>query len=134
MITPRIPLSRGFIGSPSMNFVHGKIGMANGRKSFVSDSGLVLPLPDCAVEEGRPVTYGIRPEHIVIGPEGVPMNVVVVEPTGSETQIFAKSGTDLIDALVKERILARPGSELGFVIDPANVHLFDRKTERRIAV
>ncbi len=60
------------------------------------------------------------------------MEVVVVEPTGSETQIFAKSGKDLVDALVKERISARPGSKMGFMINSDDVHLFDKKTEQRI--
>ncbi len=122
----------GFIGSPSMNFVHGKITSNGGTKHFVSDSGLMLPLPATEAEDGQQVTYGIRPEHIQIGDGGVPMQVVVIEPTGSETQIFAKSGNDLIDALVKQRISARPGSQLGYLIDPKDVHLFDRKTEKRI--
>lgn len=118
----------GFIGSPSMNFIHGKIGQG----VFVSETGLELPLPETTLQEGAAVTYGIRPEHIAIGDEGVKVKVVVVEPTGSETQIFAKSGKDLIDALVKDRIMARPGSDIGYVIDPANVHLFDRKTGERL--
>jgi multiple sugar transport system ATP-binding protein len=121
-----------FIGSPSMNLVPGKIGTKGGTKCFVSDTGLALPVPETVPKDGTDVIYGIRPEHIQIGEGGVPMSVVVVEPTGSETQVFAKSGTDLIDALVKERIQARPGSELGFIIDPSYVHLFDRKTEIRL--
>ncbi|MSU88447.1 sn-glycerol-3-phosphate ABC transporter ATP-binding protein UgpC [Rhodobacteraceae bacterium 2CG4] len=122
----------GFIGSPSMNFVHGRIAANGAAKQFVSESGLTLPVPETPAADGQEVTYGIRPEHIRIGPEGIPMNVVVVEPTGSETQVFAKAGKDLIDAIVKERITARPGQPLGFVIDPAAVHLFDRKTEQRL--
>ena len=122
----------GFIGSPSMNFVHGKIGEHDGTKHFVSDNGLILPIPSTTTPVSKSVTYGIRPEHIDIGDEGIAMNVVVVEPTGSETQIVAKSNGVLIDALVKQRISARPGSELYYVIDPANVHLFDRDTELRI--
>ncbi|MFZ7093146.1 ABC transporter ATP-binding protein [Primorskyibacter sp. 2E233] len=122
----------GFIGSPSMNFVNGKVGTKDGRKVFLSDSGLTLPLPETALEAGQEITYGIRPEHIEIGAGGVPMKVVVTEPTGSETQIFAKVGDDLIDAVVKDRISARPGEEIGFVIDPAKAHLFDRKTEQRL--
>ncbi|MCJ7874404.1 sn-glycerol-3-phosphate ABC transporter ATP-binding protein UgpC [Phaeobacter sp. J2-8] len=121
-----------FIGSPSMNFVHGKIATEAGQKIFLSDSGMKLPLPPTEAQEGRAVTYGVRPEHIQIGDSGVPMEVVVVEPTGSETQIFAKSGKDVIDALVKERISARPQSTLGFVINPDDVHLFDRASEQRI--
>jgi len=122
----------GFIGSPSMNFVHGKIGVNDGQKRFVSDGGLVLPLPQTSAEEGHHVTYGIRPEHIQIGHGGVPMNVVVVEPTGSETQVFAKAGGELIDALVKERITSKPGSEISFVINSDDAHLFDRESEQRI--
>ena len=121
-----------FIGSPSMNLVHGRIDTKDSVKCFVSDSGLALPVPETAPEDGRDVIYGIRPEHIQIGESGVPMRVVVVEPTGSETQVFAKSGGDLFDALVKERIQAKPGSELGFIIDPSYVHLFDRRTEIRL--
>jgi len=122
----------GFIGSPSMNFVHGTIVSEGGVKGFRSDDGLMLPLPETTATEGQAVTYGIRPEHIGVGEGGIPVNVVVVEPTGSETQIFARAGKDLIDAIVKDRIAARPGAEIGFVIDPANVHLFDRATEKRI--
>ncbi|MEX0277484.1 MAG: ABC transporter ATP-binding protein [Ruegeria sp.] len=122
----------GFIGSPAMNFVNGSVATRDGIRVFVSDSGLTLPLPETAAADGRQVTYGIRPEHIEIGEKGVPMEVVVVEPTGSETQIFAKFGKDLVDALVKDRISARPGSKLGFVIDPSRVHLFDQSTQQRI--
>ena len=130
--TPDNTFVASFIGSPSMNFVQGKIASEGGRRVFLSDSGLTLPLPETTAQDGQEVTYGIRPEHIQIGEGGVPMDVVVVEPTGSETQIFAKSGKDLIDALVKDRISARPGSKLGFIINPDDVHLFDRKTEQRI--
>ncbi len=122
----------GFIGSPSMNFVHGAVAERAGRKVFVSNGGLELPLPETAVEAGRKVIYGIRPEHIAIGDGGVAMQVVVVEPTGSETQIFAKSGSEMIDALVKDRIFAKPASEIGFIIDPAKVHLFDAVSEMRL--
>jgi multiple sugar transport system ATP-binding protein len=122
----------GFIGSPSMKFLHGKVAETASGKVFTSESGLTLPLPQTAARDGAAVTYGIRPEHIAIAPEGTPVSVVVTEPTGSETQIFARAGDDLIDAVVKDRIHARPGETVGFLIDPAHVHLFDRKSEQRI--
>ncbi|MBD9527815.1 ABC transporter ATP-binding protein [Paracoccus sp. PAR01] len=122
----------GFIGSPSMNFLHGRASQRDGRFVFVTDGGLELPLPQTPLVEGHPLTYGIRPEHINIGPEGVPVDVVVTEPTGSETQVFARVDNDLINAVVKDRIHARPGERIGFVIDPKNVHLFDRQSERRL--
>ncbi len=122
----------GFIGSPSMNFVHGKIAAEGGVRVFRSDSGLTLPLPQTEAKDGQAVTYGVRPECVQVAEDGIQMEVVAVEPTGSETQIFARSGKDLIDALIKERITARPGSRLGFVINPDDVHLFDRQTGRHI--
>ncbi|SNX71650.1 carbohydrate ABC transporter ATP-binding protein (CUT1 family) [Cereibacter ovatus] len=122
----------GFIGSPSMNFIHGRIILREGRKAFRSDGGLELPVPATAAADGQAVTLGIRPEHIRIGPGGIPVRVVVLEPTGSETQVFARSGGELIDAVVKDRIHARPGDEIGYHIDPERIHLFDRETERRI--
>ncbi len=84
-----------------------------------------FPLPNTAVVKWRQVTYGIRPEHISIGDsdDGVTMQVVVIEPTGSETQIFARYGGELIDALVKDRFSAKPRSELSgrFNIDDKSV-------------
>jgi len=122
----------GFIGSPSMNFINGRIAANDGGKIFVSDGGLELPLPETPASEGQPVVYGIRPEHIEVGASETQVEVVVVEPTGSESQIFARVGDDNIDALVKDRIVAQSGDSIGFVIDPAHVHLFDRETEQRL--
>lgn len=122
----------GFIGSPSMNFVHGEIALNRGTKIFMSEGGMELPLPETPATDGQSVVYGIRPEHIKIGGEGIELDVVVVEPTGSETQVFAKHDKDLIDAIVKERIQARPGQKIRFNINPADAHLFDRQTEQRI--
>lgn len=122
----------GFIGSPSMNFLHGQVALRDGQRVFVTDGGMALPLPACDLAEGHAVTYGIRPEHIGIADHGIPVTVVVTEPTGSETQVFARVEDELIDAVVRDRIHAQPGERIGFVIDPANVHLFDRATERRI--
>jgi len=122
----------GFIGSPSMNFINGKIAAKAGGKVFVSDGGLELPLPETPASEGQSVIYGIRPEHIEVGESATQVEVVVVEPTGSESQIFARVGDENIDALVKERIVAQSGDSIGFVIDPAQVHLFDRETEQRL--
>jgi multiple sugar transport system ATP-binding protein len=122
----------GFIGSPAMNFIKGRIGAADGRKVFLADGGARLPVDGVAAEDGRPVIYGIRPEHIDIGAGGVPARVSVLEPTGSETQVFAKVGGDTLDAVVKDRLDARPGEEVPFRIDPRRVHIFDAETTRRM--
>jgi multiple sugar transport system ATP-binding protein len=122
----------GFIGSPAMNFIKGRIAKKDGAQQFVSDSGSILPVRPLNVEDGQPAIYGIRPEHITIGDGGLPVRVSVLEPTGAETQIFARADDDLIDAVIKERLFLKPGDEVPFLIDPANTHIFDRKTSQRL--
>ena len=78
------------------------------------------------------MVYGIRPEHIEIGEGGVPARVAVLEPTGSETQVFARLGSDFIDAIVKDRIKVNPGDDIPLRIDPSRAHLFDAGTGARI--
>ncbi|UVK41323.1 sn-glycerol-3-phosphate ABC transporter ATP-binding protein UgpC [Mesorhizobium sp. AR10] len=122
----------GFIGSPAMNFIKGKIDSKDGRQIFVSDTGSVLPIEGGRAQDGQPAIYGIRPEHIDIAPDGLPATVSVLEPTGSETQIFAKLGEDAIDAIVKDRLTVRPGEEVMLRIDPRRVHIFDRQSGARL--
>jgi multiple sugar transport system ATP-binding protein len=113
----------GFIGSPSMNFIPGRV--SGGRVSL--SQGVDLPLPaTAALESSRDVILGVRPEHLAVSAEGLPAEVVVVEPTGADTQIFCKlAGTD-INAVVRERHEFHPGEmirlapQLTFLFDPAS--------------
>ncbi len=122
----------GFIGSPAMNFIKGKISLKDGAAQFVSDKGPVMPTPAGSYQDGQAVVYGIRPEHIEIGEGGLPVKVSVTEPTGSETHVYAHIGEDALDAVVKARVSAKPGEMVPYLIDPANVHLFDSETKKRI--
>jgi multiple sugar transport system ATP-binding protein len=122
----------GFIGSPSMNFLSGRLKV-NGRATFASDGGFVLPVADPpAASEGRPLICGVRPEHLSIDPNGVPAEVVVVEPTGSETQVVARHGDQEITCLFRERITAKPGENIRISANPTLVHLFDRESGARV--
>ena len=104
----------GFIGSPAMNFLNGTI-RANGALEFEGASGVRLPLAAApAGSDGRPVVYGIRPEHFVIADDGAEAEVQVVEPTGSELQVVAKLGGDDIIAVFRERHRLQAGRQ-----DPA---------------
>jgi len=122
----------GFIGSPAMNFLQGKVATQGGKQVVLTGQGIALPLEGVTVEDGRAVTYGIRPEHITIGEGGIPVDVSVFEPTGSETLIFGRVGGVPIDALLRERIEEEPGKTMLFRIDPRRAHIFDQVTGQRL--
>ena len=121
-----------FIGSPAMNFLKGKV-KANGSATFEGPDGVKLPLATApANSDGRPVVYGVRPEHFTIADDGAEAEIVVVEPTGSETQVFAKLGGEQVVAVFRERHQFNPGDKVRLKPDPAAVHLFDEATGKRL--
>ncbi|HTW15860.1 MAG TPA: sn-glycerol-3-phosphate ABC transporter ATP-binding protein UgpC, partial [Nocardioides sp.] len=72
----------GFIGSPAMNFLKGKVKV-NGAATFEGPNGVKLPLKSApSNSDGKPVVYGVRPEHFTIADDGAEAEIVVVEPTG----------------------------------------------------
>jgi len=123
----------GFIGSPAMNFISGRV-QNNGSAGFASESGLVLPVGRApAASEGRPLVLGIRPEHFVVASDGVPVEVSVVEPTGSETLLAVKAGGQELTCVFRDRILPKPGETIRIKPDPELVHYFDAESGQRIA-
>ena len=120
----------GFIGSPAMNFLKGRIEGGN----FRADGGEALPLPrEPNGSDGRPTVYGVRPEHFQLDPNGVPATVHVIEPTGSETQVLAEFAGASVLCAFRERVSARPGETIRITPDPSLVHLFDAGTGLRFA-
>jgi multiple sugar transport system ATP-binding protein len=117
----------GFIGSPAMNFLTGRMARNGAGLAVAVGGGVHLPMPMRAeIPEGREVVVGVRPEHFAVADDGVPAEVVVVEPTGADTQIFCKlAGVD-VSAVVRERHDFRPGAavrlkpQLTFLFDPAS--------------
>ncbi|HUC18111.1 MAG TPA: sn-glycerol-3-phosphate ABC transporter ATP-binding protein UgpC [Acetobacteraceae bacterium] len=120
----------GFIGSPAMNFIPGTVEAGG----FRAEKGTLWPLdPGLAARfAGRVATYGVRPEHLAVADEGLPLVVQVIEPTGSETQVIGEVSGCAIVAVLRERLAARPGSTIGISVDPRNVHLFDRESAARL--
>ena len=119
----------GFIGSPAMNMLKGRLD----AQGFVTDGGLQFPIATKpAASDGKPVIYGIRPEHFLLSPAGVPVEVVVVEPTGSETQVVVKGGGQEMICVFRDRISAKPGETIHVLPDPKLGHLFDQESGRRL--
>jgi multiple sugar transport system ATP-binding protein len=121
----------GFIGSPSMNFMPGVVRGSN----VVLDSGDALPIPSGArTEEGQAVNYGVRPEHLSICNEGmgITTQVLVVEPTGAETQVFSKVAEQQITSVFRERHTFKPGQTISLLPDVSRAHLFDLNSGQRL--
>jgi multiple sugar transport system ATP-binding protein len=121
----------GFIGSPSMNFVP---AVVKGRQLSMGE-GVAMDLPrNVAAQDGQKVIFGARPEHLALTSNGtgLPATVVVVEPTGADTQVFAKfAGTELT-AVFRERHDFRPGEAIRLVPDQEHTHLFDAQSGKSL--
>jgi multiple sugar transport system ATP-binding protein len=122
----------GFIGSPAMNFLRGTVRL-NGSADFQGPNGIRLPLAAApAGDDGRPVIYGVRPEHFVLADDGVEAEIHVVEPTGPELQVVATLGGEEVTAVFRERHRFNPGQKIRLRPDPRLVHLFDDATGERL--
>ena len=92
-----------------------------------------LPLrPDCEVQDGQSVVYGIRPEHLDLAEDGFPARVSVVEPTGSETLVFLRFGETEVVALFRDRYTFKPGQTVHLRPRADQTHLFDSVTGARL--
>jgi len=119
----------GFIGSPAMNMLPGRIK----DKKFIDGGGTSWPLPPVhAGREGAEVVYGIRPEHLRLDPNGIQATIQVVEPTGSETQVILRIGEISVMGAFRERIAANHGDMLAVSPELDLVHLFDKASGQRI--
>ncbi|GGD95541.1 ABC transporter ATP-binding protein [Aureimonas endophytica] len=126
----------GFIGSPAMNFIEGRVE----GESF-NAGGLVVPLLGTLMARQaatRPAVLGIRPEHVAIGePDGrhafsAAGTVRVVEPMGADTLLWTElAGQPLSIRIDSERSFS-PGEAIRFSFDPARASLFDVETGARL--
>ena len=134
----------GFIGSPAMNFVDVDI-QAEADALYARRDGFRVRVPPerrRALEgyAGRPVTLGVRPEHIALGepaPEletAFDARIEVTEQLGSEmlADVQAAGTTVVVSRIDPERGL-RPGEVIRLSLNPQRLHFFDRDTETVIA-
>ncbi|MGH2534172.1 MAG: ABC transporter ATP-binding protein [Thermomicrobiales bacterium] len=133
----------GFIGSPPMNIMHGRLEQADGLK-LVGD-GFVVDLPSAigaryAELVGQPVALGIRPEDLHVGPNGVEgpparfqAAVKVVEYLGSEALLYFDLGGRTYTGRVDPHLTVQPDANLDFHFGFRRAAFFDPQTEERIA-
>ena len=125
----------GFIGSPAMNFLPGTLRRAGRQASVQLADGTALPAPaGAAGDDGQPVIFGTRPEHLSLGSGGgIPTQVVVVEPTGADTFVSCRHQGSELSVVFRERHAFAPGSTIHLQPDLSRAHLFDAQSGRRLA-
>jgi multiple sugar transport system ATP-binding protein len=125
----------GFLGSPQMNFLSGKVvdDAAAGR-SLQLANGERIALPPSAPQAGAPLTIGVRPEHWRAGPEqGLKLRADFIERLGSSVNIHLEraspdTGAEAGPAVIWHHVEPARVSEgelVHLVPDPAHIHLFD---------
>ncbi len=128
----------GFIGSPPMNFVEGSVVERNGEYFFEA-GGFKVRLPAelgrIGAERGE-VVLGVRPEDLEIyrrdGLGGVEASIYVVEPLGRDSIINVKVDGTVLKILAPAEIRVEPGQTVRIRFKPSRIHLFDKKTGRRL--
>ncbi len=142
--TPKNKFVSGFIGSPPMNFMNGRIIKKDGK--FYFDEGKVrVKLVDdmnqaISTYADKEVIFGIRSEDIydkLFVSEAPAENVIranceVVEPMGSEVYLYLNTGNHTFIARVGAHDRPEVNQDMDLVFDMSKVHFFDRDTEETI--
>jgi multiple sugar transport system ATP-binding protein len=135
----------GFIGSPAMNFMDGRLRRSNGGYRFDAGNWAIV-LPDDLSEHLRPweesrVIFGIRPEHMAdatarddLPPHyaRVPAKVEVHEPLGSDVILYLDAGGHPVVARVDAHTGAKMGDDITVGVDVRKLHLFNAETHEVI--
>ncbi|MGX9217221.1 ABC transporter ATP-binding protein [Massilia varians] len=123
----------GFLGSPSMNFVNGRLeGELDVQRRF-SAGALTLNLaPDCVAPSGA-VMLAVRPEDIHLIPDGpLQATVTLVEPMGNHQVVWLDCGGHQLSSIVHDPRPLDTGQAVRFDIDAARVSLFDPASGKRL--
>ena len=135
----------GFIGSPSMNFIEGKI-IKNSGVCFKSNKGdLQLNIPETVHKkimfyENKNIIIGIRPEDIfdaALTAENsftgkISVTLDVVEPMGNEIFLYFQLDGNQFIARTPAREIPAYGSIKTLLIDTAKLHFFDTESGKTI--
>lgn len=91
----------GFIGSPAMNIIGSPL--VGNQFRFADGMGIVLGTLPAGIVNG-PITLGVRPECLRLNPAGTMVEIAVIEPTGSETQVTLRVGGQNLVGVFRERV------------------------------
>lgn len=131
----------GFIGSPAMNFIEGKIIESEGLIFNSLKGGLKFELSsnfdNLRKYKDKKVIAGIRPEDFQVQFSGnqkqsIQVNIEVVEPMGNESFVYFLIDDIQFVARIPSHIIIKPNQTFTFSFDSSKIHFFDGETEQRI--
>ena len=123
-----------FIGSPAMNVFKGILRQEGGR-AWVEAQGHQWPIGAIAqAKDGQPVHYGVRPGDLSLSTtgQGIPAKVIVVEPTGAETELLLDVGGAQVILVMHGRTAVRPDEIVHLEIAAGKTHVFDDASGARL--
>ena len=128
----------GFIGSPSMNFIHGSVDTG----TFTAADGTKIPVGaydfSASPAGSLKAVLGVRPEHILLGDgaQGMPFKteaeIEIVEPMGSETLAWTRVAGTPVTFRCSSDIPLAVGDTVTIGFDIARGSLFNAETENRL--
>ena len=133
---PKTVFVAGFIGSPSMNLMEAKFNAKGDAVELANGEAITLG-KTLSEYGGKPVTFGVRPEHITMAKgkeKGVTLHVSVVEQLGADTLVhtmLGSKGKGMVVRLSGIHSLSQ-GENLSVTFKPKAIHLFDSQSGLRI--
>lgn len=130
----------GFIGSPAMNFLDGSLSKDDPSEFLIGSERIDVSRYnfDAMGFKNGPASLGVRPEHIVTGKKAQDMPVSrkvvvdVVEPTGSDTLIWASWADQEFRFHMNGESDLQPDDTVLIGFDPKKACMFDKTTELRL--
>jgi multiple sugar transport system ATP-binding protein len=131
----------GFVGSPAMNFISGRLAVANGSVSVECPDATRIPIDGYSFatrpEHGRPVVLGLRPEQIHLHkefPDAIPiaMRLTLVEPMGADSLLWGTVGGDAVSIRTSPDEEHSIGEKVDAYFQPSRASLFDEQSGDRL--
>ena len=126
----------GFLGSPGMNFLDGKLTISAGSAIF---SALNMSLDVRAYDfrgpaaTGQDVILGVRPENLMLQHDGAwEAKVSLIEPMGNHHVVWLDSGGTSLSSIVSGALSVAVDQNVRFSVDVSRITLFNRTTEQRL--